>query len=216
MSTSACWMTSSIGSRWTSTSYIERSIESGLKPWLIVRLPCGSRSTHEHVQSLLLERDGEVQRRRRLGDAALLVRERDDTAHGELLGVRLEECARETGAEEVVRRAPLDSPFGSGYQSPFGCQNGFFMGVERVAERPGPPPARARSHAPSDRDPGLRLGRGARGPRRAGRAAGRLFLLAGARSVRAGREMSIYADRSGEHVTCLCRRLARDCRARAK
>ena len=40
----------------------------------------------------------------------------------------------ETGAEEVVRRAPLDSPFGSGYQSPFGCQNGFFMGFERVPE----------------------------------------------------------------------------------
>ncbi len=45
MSTSACWMTSSIGRRWTSTSYIERSIESGLNPWLMVRLPCGSRST---------------------------------------------------------------------------------------------------------------------------------------------------------------------------
>ena len=45
MSTSACWITSSIGSRLTRTSYIERSIESGLKPWLMVRLPCGSRST---------------------------------------------------------------------------------------------------------------------------------------------------------------------------
>ena len=44
-SISACWMTSSIGSRLTSTSYIDRSTESGLKPWLIVRLPCGSRST---------------------------------------------------------------------------------------------------------------------------------------------------------------------------
>ena len=40
----------------------------------------------------------------------------------------------ETGAEEVVRRAPLDSPFGSGYQSPFGCQNGFRTGVERFAQ----------------------------------------------------------------------------------
>ena len=40
----------------------------------------------------------------------------------------------ETGAEEVVRRAPSDSPFGSGYQSPFGCQNGFFTGFERLAE----------------------------------------------------------------------------------
>src|SRR3954463_9263657 len=40
----------------------------------------------------------------------------------------------ETGAEEVVRRAPLDSPFGSGYQSPFGCQNGFFAGFEGVPQ----------------------------------------------------------------------------------
>ena len=37
-------MISEIGSRWTSTSNIERSIESGFIPWLIVRLPCGSRS----------------------------------------------------------------------------------------------------------------------------------------------------------------------------
>src|SRR4051794_27914741 len=38
-------MTSWIGRRWTSTSKIERSIESGFRPWLIVRFPCGSRST---------------------------------------------------------------------------------------------------------------------------------------------------------------------------
>ncbi len=38
-------MISSIGSLWTSTSNIERSIRSGFIPWLIVRLPCGSRST---------------------------------------------------------------------------------------------------------------------------------------------------------------------------
>ena len=44
-SISPLWITCSIGSRWTSTSYIERSIASGLSPWLIVRLPCGSRST---------------------------------------------------------------------------------------------------------------------------------------------------------------------------
>src|SRR5581483_579767 len=35
----------SSGSRCTRTSYIERSIVSGFRPWLIVRLPCGSRST---------------------------------------------------------------------------------------------------------------------------------------------------------------------------
>jgi hypothetical protein len=45
MSTSASRITSPIGSRWTSTSNIERSISSGFMPWLIVRLPCGSRST---------------------------------------------------------------------------------------------------------------------------------------------------------------------------
>jgi hypothetical protein len=38
-------MISEIGTRWTSTSNIERSIASGFMPWLIVRLPCGSRST---------------------------------------------------------------------------------------------------------------------------------------------------------------------------
>ena len=37
-------MISEIGSRWTSTSNIERSISSGFQPWDIVRLPCGSRS----------------------------------------------------------------------------------------------------------------------------------------------------------------------------
>src|SRR5262245_19272517 len=44
MSTSTDLMTSEIGMRWTSTSNIERSIASGFIPWLIVRLPCGSRS----------------------------------------------------------------------------------------------------------------------------------------------------------------------------
>ena len=44
MSTSTVLITSEIGMRWTSTSNIERSIASGFIPWLIVRLPCGSRS----------------------------------------------------------------------------------------------------------------------------------------------------------------------------
>src|SRR4051795_9144956 len=44
-STSCSWITSWIGTLCTSTSNIERSIESGFRPWLIVRLPCGSRST---------------------------------------------------------------------------------------------------------------------------------------------------------------------------
>src|ERR671915_1183608 len=38
-------MTSRIETWCTSTSYIETSSESGSIPWLMVRLPCGSRST---------------------------------------------------------------------------------------------------------------------------------------------------------------------------
>ena len=47
-------------------------------PWDIVRLPCGSMSHAEDAVTLLGEGGREVQRRRRLGDAALLVGERDD------------------------------------------------------------------------------------------------------------------------------------------
>src|SRR5918998_634101 len=45
MSTSRLRITSRIETWWTSTSYIETSSESGSIPWLMVRLPCGSRST---------------------------------------------------------------------------------------------------------------------------------------------------------------------------
>ena len=45
MSISRCWITSRIGMWWTSTSNIDFSTLSGSMPWLIVRLPCGSRST---------------------------------------------------------------------------------------------------------------------------------------------------------------------------
>src|SRR5919109_2536711 len=44
-STSRLRITSLIESWWTSTSYIDASSESGSIPWLIVRLPWGSRST---------------------------------------------------------------------------------------------------------------------------------------------------------------------------
>ena len=44
-STSRRSITSEIGIFRTSTSNIEVSIVSGFRPWLIVRLPCGSRST---------------------------------------------------------------------------------------------------------------------------------------------------------------------------
>src|SRR4051794_23037522 len=46
MSISRSWMTSRIGMWSTSTSYIDRSTLSGSTPWLIVRLPCGSKSMH--------------------------------------------------------------------------------------------------------------------------------------------------------------------------
>src|SRR5947209_3070666 len=39
-------MTWRIGTLWTRTSYIDSSSESGSIPWDIVRLPCGSMSTH--------------------------------------------------------------------------------------------------------------------------------------------------------------------------
>src|SRR3954465_224046 len=39
-------MTSRIETRFTSTSYIDSSSESGSMPWLMVRFDCGSRSTH--------------------------------------------------------------------------------------------------------------------------------------------------------------------------
>src|SRR5918996_1256853 len=44
-STSRLRITSRIETWCTSTSYIDTSSESGSMPWLIVRLPCGSRST---------------------------------------------------------------------------------------------------------------------------------------------------------------------------
>ncbi len=50
MSTSARWMTSVIGTECTRTSNIERSTSSGFIPWLIVRFPCGSRSTTSTVK----------------------------------------------------------------------------------------------------------------------------------------------------------------------
>src|SRR5918997_6582667 len=43
-STSRLRITSRIDTPWTSTSYIDTSSVSGSMPWLIVRLPCGSRS----------------------------------------------------------------------------------------------------------------------------------------------------------------------------
>ena len=48
----------------------------GVEPCDIVRLPCGSRSMQGR-EALLREGDTEIERRRRLRDAALLVRERD-------------------------------------------------------------------------------------------------------------------------------------------
>ena len=46
MSISRLRITSRIGVSWTSTSYIDFSSESGSMPCDIVRLPCGSMSTH--------------------------------------------------------------------------------------------------------------------------------------------------------------------------
>ena len=46
MSISRLRITSRIETLWTSTSYIDFSSVSGSMPWDIVRLPCGSMSTH--------------------------------------------------------------------------------------------------------------------------------------------------------------------------
>src|SRR6476660_1542760 len=50
MSTSRVSITWVIGSRWTSTSNIERSMVSGFRPCDIVRFPCGSRSTRSTLK----------------------------------------------------------------------------------------------------------------------------------------------------------------------
>ena len=62
---------------WTSTSNIDFSTLSGSIPWLIVRLPCGSRSMQRTSMAGLGEGDREVEGGRRLRDAALLVGEGD-------------------------------------------------------------------------------------------------------------------------------------------
>ena len=103
MSTSTVLMTSEIGTRWTSTSNIERSIASGFIPWLIVRFPCGSRSITRTRLPLLVQRDAEVERRRRLRDAALLVREGDDVRHQRAFGTGAGSGA-DAGTAELERR----------------------------------------------------------------------------------------------------------------
>src|SRR3954453_18895844 len=98
-------MTSRMERSWTSTSYIDFSSPSGSMPCDIVRLPCGSMSPHRSqgpppAMALLREGRRKIQRGGRLGDAALLVGERDD------LGL---------AAGHVVLRSRSGKPIEDGY-----------------------------------------------------------------------------------------------------
>ena len=94
MSTSRLRMTWRMSMSWTSTSYIESSSVSGSIPCDIVRFPWGSMSTAEHAVALLGEGGREVQRRRRLRHATLLVGERDHLG----LGFHAQACSRASPA----------------------------------------------------------------------------------------------------------------------
>ena len=89
MSTSACWI-DLFDRQPVDEHVVHRALDRvGIEALAHRQVALRVEIDDEDVHPLLFERDGEVQRRRRLGDAALLIRERDDTAHGELLGVRL-------------------------------------------------------------------------------------------------------------------------------
>ena len=144
MSTSRVSITCSIGSRWTSTSNIDCSIVSGFSPCDIVRFPCGSRSIEQHAIALLGERDAEVERRRRLRDAALLVREDDHLRFGRRRHAR----RANVGTRKEARETHLTRHFGSVYCIP-SVSSRSFCAAARPARRPRPAPRpRPRERAP--------------------------------------------------------------------
>ena len=133
-STSASWITCSMGSRCTSTSNIDRVMSSGLKPWLIVRFPCGSMSTIR-TRFLFRERHGQIEGRRRLRDPPLLVRERDRLRLGRRfrLGLNGEALACET----LLLRGGSCSPTWGRVKSPASriTRRSFALGPDCPAHR---------------------------------------------------------------------------------
>ena len=101
MSTSTVWITWVIGRRWTSTSNIERLDRVRVQALRHGQVALRVQVDQQHLVALLGERDAEVQRRRRLRDAALLVRERDHLrlarrGHARRANVGTRKEARET------------------------------------------------------------------------------------------------------------------------
>src|SRR2546429_5745492 len=127
-STSARWTISWIGSRWTSTSNIERSIVSGFRPWLIVRLPCGSRSTASTFKPCSAKATA------RLGVVVVFATPPFWFAKAMTVGRRAPRaCARRF--ERGSRRAsPIGALFGSGYQSPSALKGRASLGLSGVRE----------------------------------------------------------------------------------
>ena len=108
----------------TSTSYMLFSTLSGSMPWLIVRLPCGSRSMAEHAVAGLGEGDGQVEGRGRLRDAALLVGEGDDLGRARLVadaGARPPAAAGPARRRERLLGAHAPSSSSSGSESVTGA-----------------------------------------------------------------------------------------------
>ena len=100
------------------------------------RLPCGSRSTTSTFMPCSLNATARFRVVVVLATPPFWFAE-NATTRPMASSLESEECARRDGrGRSGVRRAPSGSPFGSGYQSPFRCQNGSFAPFERLAERP--------------------------------------------------------------------------------
>ncbi len=169
ISTSRCSITCSIGRRCTSTSNIDFSNCVGVQALRHGQVALWVEVDEQHLEALLRERDAEVQRRRRLRDAALLIREHDHLRfrrrrHARRANVGTRKEARETHVQASSVRSTAflpPPPEVSRRRRP-----------RRRRPRPAPtprPPARARAArssssprprpAPSRVNPSIRLSR---------------------------------------------------------